>query len=323
MLVRLHRKKNKTLEERIVHNMDKALKKYAQSRGYTITDKYAYGMEDGVHTLIRQDGKAVTITLNMKSETEAAQMPIQMALNNAGFNMVAVYQQSNRIVLNTSTDNGVLKRAENLYAIINMAITTARNNGAEINDRCSVCGVQTNQVSLYQDYITNLCPQCSANIQIGSMDNLNDGSGNYLSGMLGALIGALIGSIPWMILQIAGWFIGWLAFLIGLASFQGYKMLKGPKKKGFAMFCTIFFSVAVILAQNVITPLIYLSFDGYPISFSMFIWVIYFVFTEGIVDVAFSLIIGIAGLIGIGRRIDGYIVDNAPVIIHSDNQAKY
>ncbi|MCL2354794.1 MAG: hypothetical protein FWC68_02740 [Oscillospiraceae bacterium] len=71
---------------------------------------------------------------------------------------------------------------------------------------------------------------------------------SYVSGLLGAVAGALIGGIPWGILIYYGWFVGWLAFIIGFASFCGYKLLRGPKNFTIAMvlICAASFASAIL-----------------------------------------------------------------------------
>ena len=71
--------------------------------------------------------------------------------------------------------------------------------------------------------------------------------GSYLLGLLGALLGALIGAIPWFIAStFLSIFVGWLGFIVGLASFFGYKLFKGARSVPFAMVSVIVLSVAAI-----------------------------------------------------------------------------
>lgn len=71
--------------------------------------------------------------------------------------------------------------------------------------------------------------------------------GSYFLGLLGALLGALVGAIPWFIAStFLSIFVGWLGFIVGLASFFGYKLFKGARSVPFAMVSVIVLSVAAI-----------------------------------------------------------------------------
>ena len=76
---------------------------------------------------------------------------------------------------------------------------------------------------------------------------------SYLLGFLGALLGALVGAIPWFIVStFFHFFVGWLGFVVGLASFFGYKLFKGAKNLPFAMVCIIVLSIlSICLAEFV------------------------------------------------------------------------
>ncbi len=81
---------------------------------------------------------------------------------------------------------------------------------------------------------------------------------SYLRGFLGALLGALVGAIPWFIVStFFNFFVGWLGFLVGLASFFGYKLFKGAKSLPFAMVSIIVLSILAICAAE---------FTGYAVS---------------------------------------------------------
>ena len=75
--------------------------------------------------------------------------------------------------------------------------------------------------------------------------------GSYFLGLLGALLGALVGVIPWFIVStFFSFFVGWLGFVVGLASFFGYKLFKGARSAPFAMVSVIVLSVvAICLAE--------------------------------------------------------------------------
>ncbi|MDL2248623.1 hypothetical protein LJB89_02890 [Tyzzerella sp. OttesenSCG-928-J15] len=292
--------------------MDKGIVNYCKSRNFDIVDYYAHGWESGVYVMIRQRGKEIVITLNMRGYIKQAQMPVQMALNNAGFNMVSVYQEDARIVLKGYLDK-TLKKAENIFTIINTAIFTASNNGAYKNNECSLCGCETDKIAIQGEYLTNICPNCMENMRISN--NNNDSAFSYIKGLAGAFGGALVGAIPWAVMAYMGWFVGWLAFFIGSASFTGYKLFLGPKNRKFASFCVIFFSLFTVFLTNFLIPVAAIIIEGYELNLFMLLYIAQYVVTDGIVNIILSLGIGIVGIFGISNKIGEYVMDAEPFYV--------
>jgi len=132
---------------------------------------------------------------------------------------------------------------------------------------------------------------------------------SYITGLLGALLGAVVGAIPWMIAQKSGWFIGWLAFLIGFASLKGYELFRGAKKKGYITAIVWSISILLILVINYLMVFWELSNEGFRINFDLIKAVIELSLQSGVFlrDAGISLLIGVVGLFGIGRQISQYV----------------
>lgn len=132
---------------------------------------------------------------------------------------------------------------------------------------------------------------------------------SYITGLLGALLGAVVGAIPWMIAQESGWFIGWLAFLIGFASLKGYELFRGAKKKGYITAIVWSVSILLILVINYLMLLWKISNAGFVIDFDLIKSVFQYSLQIGefLKEVGISLLIGVAGLFGIGRQISKYV----------------
>ena len=89
---------------------------------------------------------------------------------------------------------------------------------------------------------------------------------NHLLGALGALLGGLIGTIPWIIVYMLGFFVGWLGFVIGLAANKGYTLFKGKNSKLKPWIIILTVIVCVITAQFVAESIEVIKFfntEGY------------------------------------------------------------
>lgn len=76
----------------------------------------------------------------------------------------------------------------------------------------------------------------------------------YILGLVGALLGAVIGCIPWFIVStFMNYFVGLLGFVVGIASFFGYKLLKGPKKTVYAFGTILLCSALCVLLSGVVS----------------------------------------------------------------------
>ena len=73
----------------------------------------------------------------------------------------------------------------------------------------------------------------------------------YVNGIIGALLGALIGAVPWYLAEtFLNIFAAVLGLLISMASFYGYMLLGGARKKGFGLAVIIISSVITVCASE-------------------------------------------------------------------------
>ena len=148
----------------------------------------------------------------------------------------------------------------------------------------------------------------------------------YLRGMLGATLGALVAGIPWGLLIYLGWFVSWLAFIIGFGAFFGYKLFKGPKITMFATATIWVVSLASafvwylgMITYQVVTEIFNIPFQAiHLIDFphTIFTTPAYREILFG--DLWVPTIIIILGLIGIRSVIRGY---TDPVSLREEEKA--
>ena len=86
----------------------------------------------------------------------------------------------------------------------------------------------------------------------------------YVNGIIGALLGALIGAVPWYLAEtFLNIFAAVLGLLISMASFYGYMLLGGARKKGFGLAVIIISSVIAVCASEYFSNFTVLCRDQY------------------------------------------------------------
>lgn len=196
---------------------------------------------------------------------------------------------------------------EQVDAVIS-AVTTAVDSAGLLNDypTCAVCGMPSTHTVEQNHIVSSRCDRCLSIYDVTS--SKKGGIGSYLLGALGALLGGVVGAIPWYIVsEFGGWYVGILAYLIGLASFFGYRLFKGPKKSGYAITVIIFSCLLVVVGSSLL-PIIDASV-GYYNSFSVENVISYFNRIETssfLINMAMGLIIAGAGVFSTIKHIAAY-----------------
>jgi hypothetical protein len=154
-------------------------------------------------------------------------------------------------------------------------------------------------------------PGCSPEIE-------SPAAGGYASGLIGALIGAAVGTVPWFLAAtFAGFYIGWLGFLIGWAALFGYKLLHGAKNTAYSIVVIYLLSLLAIGAAYFFSSMVYLFEDAdfaftvqtAGISKTQATWL---VLTDSsntalvIRDLGVSYLIGVLGLLSIWKSAKAY-----------------
>lgn len=90
---------------------------------------------------------------------------------------------------------------------------------------------------------------------------------NNLLGILGAILGAFVGAIPWILVYVYGnLMFSILAFIIALASFKGYTLLKGKVTKHTPLIIGIISVLTVIISTVIIIPCLILLQKGFVVN---------------------------------------------------------
>ena len=90
----------------------------------------------------------------------------------------------------------------------------------------------------------------------------------YLIGTIGAMIGALIGAIPWILLYIFGnMMYAFLAIIIVVCSFYGYKLTKAKIDKKLPIILSITSFVSITVTMFLIIPVCYMAEELGQVNF--------------------------------------------------------
>lgn len=160
-------------------------------------------------------------------------------------------------------------------------------------------------------------------------------SNKYVSGILGALAGAIIGALPWFVAEtFLHYFLSILGAVISLASFYGYKLLGGIRKKGFALTVIIISSILAVIfaeyASQFVTAIMDKEFveiaAGYGVTATQLATII--VFDPSFIgDIFLNLITGIffamLGIFGYLKYIGKYFDEPESVVSEQNEDAEF
>ena len=146
-----------------------------------------------------------------------------------------------------------LKSAENFISEITKFLRDIGVSGA---DKCCLCcePLENRTVKkIYRKGHVMLYDSACAYEEIREIqentDSLNETSKNYSKGAIGALIFGIIGTIPWIIVYLIGYFVGWLGAIIALCVRKGYEIFGGKEGRLKAVVVVLVTLFCVLFAQ--------------------------------------------------------------------------
>ena len=249
-----------------------ALKKIAKSYGMSIKKGYAYGEVLG-YLMTFDEGmgyKRANIALTLPDSDDRRETISGFINENKAYYKVSGYKIYDRYLEVYFFDTvGTKQRIVEFIGDISKKLSQL---GISQGKTCSVCLEEKDEpinIIKINNAVLYAHQSCSANIE-KAVQSQNDTFAaekkNHLSGALGALIGGLIGTIPWILVYMLGFFVGWLGFVIGIAANKGYTLFKGKNSKLKPWIIIFTVIICVIAAQFVaesIEVVKYFSSEGY------------------------------------------------------------
>ena len=293
--------------------MEAKLREFAGARSFTVEQRFIYGLVDNVYVTITPNGNLLQIYFAMSCPVLKAEDAIKQALKQTKNAKIQTVKQSSESIVVTLRKTRKLLQVENMNVVLQAVISAAKENNVVPNISCVNCGKQTEDIALFADVACPLCASCVQKIE----ENNRSYKGSpvaYVTGIIGALLGALIGSIPWIVIYHLGWILSILAALIAVCSFQGYKLFRGPRKRGTASVIIYTSSIFASVASFVIYVFVLLKYYGYD-AFSLHNYIVLFSDSEVITSIIIALVFALLGIAGIHKQISTYTIPkNAKLI---------
>lgn len=235
-----------------------AYKKYAEELGFRITDGVAYGEYKGYLVTIKEGSGWKSMTFAVSFPDEVSRASVINRLNDTAFLQsqgIRNASYTNSLIEITFVDTiGTMKRIRPFAEAFSDELKAWGVRGV---DCCNACGKELNgqpvATLLIADNVFLMDEVCAEETTKACRVEADAvlSSGNMSTGVLGAAIGGLVGVIPWTIVSIMGWFVGWLGFLIGLAAKKGYEIGKGKETKAKGITILVVVLLAVLLAEYI------------------------------------------------------------------------
>lgn len=233
----------------------KRLKKIAESYSMNIEKHYAWGQIDRYLFALDEGVGYIGVTIS-----------VTLADNDDRRNTLAGYISSiskqhkiRSSIINHCSIVIQISDVVNAKKYVIAFIEHIRNKLKELDvpgaELCAVCSENTGEMLhdvKIDTGVTRMHKKCYNSIKQATdekQEEYDNESKNHFIGVVGALIGGIVGTIPWIIVYMLGFFVGWLGFIIGIAANKGYEILGGKNSKAKPFIIIIVVIICVLLAQ--------------------------------------------------------------------------
>lgn len=217
-----------------------ALKKMAQENGMQVAHGVAYGVYRGFALTMCEGSGWKRFDFSTRFAAPGDQNALEAKLNEVDLKRtyrVQALEIGNRGVAVVFMDNpGTMKK---IQAFLDWFMPLLEECGTARADICAECGGQImggDSWVLIDGIAHHMHTTCKEKVKQELADDeqqrLEEESGSYLSGAVGAVLGALIGSLAWAVVLLMGYVASIVGLLIGFLSEKGYNLLKGKQGKG-------------------------------------------------------------------------------------------
>lgn len=233
------------------------LKKYAESKGFKVSNGVAYGVINGYMVTLR-DGEGIKTAAFSCAVTDEVAERLRNALDDKAFKKqyrigkVEVFRES--VIITFADTIGTMKK---ITACMEVLPSMLRANGAIGDGFCTCCG---NNIEINDAYNIALINGIAHRVHAGcaggltqraemEKDAYKNEEKNLGKGILGALLGAVAGGIVWAIAYYFGWFFALIGVLIAFLAKKGYEMLGGKVCKAKTIIILVATAFGAIFGQ--------------------------------------------------------------------------
>ena len=238
------------------------LKKLAKTHGMTVSNGVAYGSLMGYATTLSEGAGYKSICIATSFPEPGQQESLLVAVN--AVDMKKLYRVENLVTYPSNIqivfhDNpGTMKKIEEFIAWFYPLLDQRNATKANV---CAECGgTDAHNWYLINGIAYPMHEHCAQHaedeIRQEEQTRMEEDTGSYLQGTIGAFVGAALGAVVWGLVLYAGYVASLVGLLIGWLAEKGYTLLKGKQGKGkilILILAIIFGVVAGTLAVDVVT----------------------------------------------------------------------
>ena len=217
-----------------------ALKKMAAENGMQVARGVAYGEYRGFALTMCEGSGWKRLDFSTRFDDPARENEFIAKLNQVDLKRtyrVQDLQVGGRNIAIVFLDNpGTMKK---IQAFLDWFMPMLEESGAAKTDTCVECGCALNGEGdwlLVDGVAHHLHTACKEKVKrelaAEAQERIEEDTGSYLTGALGALAGALIGAVVWAVVLMMGYVASIVGLLIGFPAEKGYNLAKGKQDKG-------------------------------------------------------------------------------------------
>ncbi len=249
--------------------MSAVLKNIGNTYSMNIEKGYIWGLVNDYLLMVDETTsyKRISICISLEEDDKRREILADyIKTNKAYFKITNFKIDETYISLYFHYTVGLKKR---MIEFISEFLKKLRENEVPNANVCCACLKQDKQklkhiktedavLCMHQNCFDSFSQQIDKNVESFKEENKN-----HITGAIGAVLGGLLGTIPWIIAFMAGYFVGWLGLLIGMAANKGYSLFKGKNSK-LTPFIIIIVVIICVFTAQVLSE--YLSLNSYLVE---------------------------------------------------------
>lgn len=216
------------------------LKKFAQQHSMKIARGVAYGSFYGYAAAFCEGSGWKRIVVSTRFPDPTKRDALRTAL--AQCNLTTQYRVKSLEIFEDGIgilflDNpGTMKKIEAFCQWFFPQLAAYGATGAEICSECGTPILDDGCWKLLHEVAHHMHRSCAQKLQeqlsAEAVQQQQEETGSYITGLVGALLGALLGAVVWGLVLHMGYMASIVGFLIGFLAEKGYTLLKGRQGKG-------------------------------------------------------------------------------------------